>query len=678
MIFSLVLPGLVVFLFAILAPICLSVYYGFTDYTGMGSMNFIGMANYRELITDKAFWLSMRNSLLLAIGFICIQHPIAIIVAAVLDKLGGKAEGVFRCIYFIPNVISVAVIAYLWKFIYNPDFGLLNNVIKAFGGKGDINWFSTQNAIWSVLIVLIWHGFGWGMSVRKKLILYSYLTITPVLLVICLALIAHNYRQVRDERLENDRVSVHALAESWNMQQTDIKDFSTYICVNQEIHELLTCDNPEKKNENSRLWMDDAPMGIVQDMVALKGHIKTVAIYPENGVRPYLRGMDGSVNLATTDELRHAPIYQVAKNSENGMVWAHVEKGNEQIYEMNRTDKIVLYREIRNLAQKKTLGHITIGVSQEYFTSLSENALRSDEALLVLDRNGGVLSSVGNVDEQLAEYLQSEDFVKADYRKRADHFGYGSYEVICMQLEKNASIICKIVPRYNVQTQIREAAYMPLLLLLGMLLALLPLLVIISNVVTKPLLRLREAIVEVSTGDFDHQVEITTQDEIGEVAQCFNRMVNSIRELIEKNYVITLQEKESELAALQAQINPHFLYNTLDPLYWQAIEADNEDLAESILALSQLFRLVLNQGQSEVSVSHEIRDTGVGMRQDQIDALWEEEPNQYRKQRIGRYAIKNIRERLQRRYQGDFTLEIQSEIGKGTVVILTIPFEEEL
>ena len=590
------------------------------------------------------------------------------------------------------------------------------------------------------------------LSVRKKLILYSYLTITPVLLVICLALIAHNYRQVRDERLENDRVNVHALAESWNMQQTDIKDFSTYICVNQEIHELLTCDNPEKKNENSRLWMDEAPMGIVQDMVALKGHIKTIAIYPENGVRPYLRGMDGSVNLATTDELRHTPIYQVAKDSENGMVWAHVEKGSEQIYEMNRTDKIVLYREIRDLAQKKTLGHITIGVSQEYFTSLSENALRSDEALLVLDRNGGVLSSVGNVDEELAEYLQSEDFVKADYRKRADHFGYGSYEVICMELEKNASIICKIVPRYNVQTQIREAAYMPLLLLLGMLLALLPLLVIISNVVTKPLLRLREAIVEVSTGDFDHQVEISTQDEIGEVAQCFNRMVNSIRELIEKNYVITLQEKESELAALQAQINPHFLYNTLDSLYWQAIEADNEDLAESILALSQLFRLVLNQGQSEVSVSHEIelvsrylqiqkmrftkrleytieidpaishakipklilqpfvenaivhgfenldvacslsvrgthedgrirfeiKDTGVGMRQDQIDALWEEEPNQYRKQRIGRYAIKNIRERLQRRYQGDFTLEIQSEIGKGTVVILTIPFEEEL
>lgn len=164
-IFSLVLPGLIVFLFAILAPICLSVYYGFTDYSGMGSFNFIGLENYKNLLHDDVFWTSLRNSLLLAIGFICIQHPLAMIVAAVLDKLGGRAENFFRCVYFIPNVISVAVIAYLWKFIYNPDFGLLNNVIKLFGGKGDINWFGYNTAIWAVLIVLIWHGFGWGMLI---------------------------------------------------------------------------------------------------------------------------------------------------------------------------------------------------------------------------------------------------------------------------------------------------------------------------------------------------------------------------------------------------------------------------------------------------------------------------------------------------------------------------------
>lgn len=164
-ILSLVAPGIFVFLVAILAPVILSVYYGFTDYSGLGAPTFIGLENYKTLFQDKVFWISLRNSLFLAIGFICIQHPIAIVVAAVLDKLQGKAEGFFRCVYFIPNVISVAVIAYLWKFIYNPDFGLLNNILKMFGYTGKINWFSTENAIWSVLIVLIWHGFGWGMLI---------------------------------------------------------------------------------------------------------------------------------------------------------------------------------------------------------------------------------------------------------------------------------------------------------------------------------------------------------------------------------------------------------------------------------------------------------------------------------------------------------------------------------
>lgn len=73
----------------------------------------------------------------------------------------------------------------------------------------------------------------------------------------------------------------------------------------------------------------------------------------------------------------------------------------------------------------------------------------------------------------------------------------------------------------------------------------------------------------------------------------------------------------------------------------------------------------------------EITDTGIGMSQSQIDEIWEEEPDAYRKQRIGRYAIKNIRERLERRYKEDFILEIKSEVGKGTTVILELPCEEK-
>ncbi|MBO5460808.1 MAG: sensor histidine kinase [Ruminococcus sp.] len=590
------------------------------------------------------------------------------------------------------------------------------------------------------------------LSVKKKLIFYGYLTIAPVLILVCLVLLFYNYSKEMKERLENDLASVNTLADSINVLQTDVKEISTYICINTEIHNLLVADDPEEKNKNAKLWLEEAPMQLVQDMVALKGHIQTIAIYPTNGIRPYLRGMDGSAYLLDIEQVRETETYKETVISESGMIWKQVQKGHGDTYLTNRSDKVVLYREIFDLTQKKTLGYIIIGVKQERFQQLCENVVQGDkESVLILDKNGGELSRVGTLDEKVEGYLKSEEFIKQSYRERENHITYKDYEIVCNQMDANASIVCKIVPRYGLQMQILDIAYMPIMLMFAVLVALMPLLFIISDIFTKPLSALSEAINKFSTGDFQQRVEVETRDEVGQVAACFNHMVEDIRTLIDENYVITLREKESELAALQAQINPHFLYNTLDSLYWQATEDGNEEIAESILALSQLFRLVLSQGRKEVTVRQEmelvsrylqiqkmrftkrlnyelkieeeiwtaripkliiqpfvenaivhgfenvtspcqlsvqgkkagsylcfeIRDTGIGMRQDQIDAIWEEEPEYYRRQRIGRYAIKNIRERLELKYRENFKLEIQSDVGKGTVVTLMIPFVEE-
>ena len=159
------LPGLLTFVVAILAPIILSVYYSLTDYSGLGEAVYIGFRNYIDLFKDPIFRSSLRNSILLALGFILIQHPLAVFVAVKLDRLQGKAEGILRCVYFIPNVISVAVIAYLWKFIYNPSFGLLSKLLSFFGYQGTFDPLGPGNAIWAVLVVLVWHGFGWGMLI---------------------------------------------------------------------------------------------------------------------------------------------------------------------------------------------------------------------------------------------------------------------------------------------------------------------------------------------------------------------------------------------------------------------------------------------------------------------------------------------------------------------------------
>ena len=590
------------------------------------------------------------------------------------------------------------------------------------------------------------------LSVKKKLIFYGYLIITPVLFLICLVLLFYNYSKELNSRLDSDMSGVNTLAESIDVFQSEIKDYSTYICINTKVNNLLTADNVEELNKNSQIWLEDAPMQIVQDMISLKGHIKTIAIYPENGLRPYLRGMDGSVYIADISTVRETELYKQTFESDNKMLWKSVSRNSNNIYETNRADKIVLCREIVDLTKKKRLGYIVIGISKERFNDLCVNVVQNEhEGVVILDKNGGELIRSGAVDEKVEEYLKSEEFIKQNYKKRKSHFSYGNYEVICNQMSENASIVCKIVPSYGLQMQITNIVYMPVMLMLGVMLALLPLLVIISNLVTNPLRKLSEAIYKFSMGDFSQQVEVTTYDEVGEVAECFNRMVEDIKNLIDKNYVITLQEKESELAALQAQINPHFLYNTLDSLYWQAQGMGNEEIAETILALSQLFRLVLGQGKKEVTVAQEmelvsrylqiqkvrfnkrlnyevevdesvkkakipklivqpfvenaivhgfenvtipcrlrvtarragsyirfkIEDTGIGMRQDQIYEILEEETEKYAKQRVGRFAIKNIKERLQLKFHGNFELNIQSDVGHGTTVTLMVPFEEE-
>lgn len=591
-----------------------------------------------------------------------------------------------------------------------------------------------------------------GLSVKKKLILYGYMIIAPVLFVLCGVLVLYNYNNELEGRRQKDVGNVNALADSIQTLQDDIKNYSTYICINRDINTLLCSQNVNFLNQNAKLWLEEAPMQIVQDMIALKGTIKTIAIYPENGVRPYLRCMDGSSYISDFEDIKNSAVYQQTLDTDNGILWKRSEKNSHEIYTANRSDKIMLLREIRDISKKKTLGLIAIGVSDECFDLPAKTIIQGEEeGVLILDKFGGILNKTGNVPDELLQYLESDNFINQNYKTRESNFIYGDYNIICNQKSLNSSIICKIAPRYNLQMQLKDFAYIPLTLLFGFLLGLLPLLIIISNIVTRPLRKVSEAIKQVSVGDFKQKVEVQTTDEVGEVACCFNKMVDDIANLINENYVITLRERESELLALQAQINPHFLYNTLDSLYWQATEAENEEIAESILALSQLFRLVLNQGNEYVTIGQEmelvsrylqiqkmrfskklnysiliddkikrvhipkliiqpfvenaivhgfenvstpcaltvtvkaegekicfeIKDSGIGMRQDQIDAIWEEDTGKYAKQRIGKYAIKNVRERLKLRYHDKFELFISSEVGKGTTVIIYIPYERE-
>ena len=162
----LVTPAVAVILFAIIAPITLSVYFSLTSWSGFGAVKPIGLANFDKILFhDPIFWRSLLNALLLAVVTLAIQNPVAFFVAALLTKLPQKRSRPFRTVFFIPAVLSLVVVTKLWVNIFSPSYGLLNKALDGLGLKIlTTSWLTNvHTALWSVIFIVIWQGFGWAL-----------------------------------------------------------------------------------------------------------------------------------------------------------------------------------------------------------------------------------------------------------------------------------------------------------------------------------------------------------------------------------------------------------------------------------------------------------------------------------------------------------------------------------
>lgn len=124
-------PVAILFVLFFLYPLIFTAVSSFTRWRGIGGMQFNGLANYRRLLGDESFLLAVRNNFVWALASGFIQVPLALVVALILTRkpFGWK---LLRTAYFLPNVISTVAIAMMWIQIYNPNYGLLNQVLAPF------------------------------------------------------------------------------------------------------------------------------------------------------------------------------------------------------------------------------------------------------------------------------------------------------------------------------------------------------------------------------------------------------------------------------------------------------------------------------------------------------------------------------------------------------------------
>lgn len=128
--------------------------------------------------------------------------------------------------------------------------------------------------------------------------------------------------------------------------------------------------------------------------------------------------------------------------------------------------------------------------------------------------------------------------------------------------------------------------------------------ILISSMISKPVKRLESLMEEAEKGNLDVAIDFDSRDEIGMLSQRFNNMITKIKHLMEEVVIEQEAKRKTEFKALQAQINPHFLYNTLDSIIWMA-EENKEEVVIMADALAKLFRLSLSKGEEIIPVTHE-------------------------------------------------------------------------
>ena len=273
-------------------------------------------------------------------------------------------------------------------------------------------------------------------------------------------------------------------------------------------------------------------------------------------------------------------------------------------------ETISLSREIQDYEDGTFLGVILINLNMNKITEICDSFQENTSgALGILNESGEAVylnGDAGNVAVQdidmkeLSEIL--EQYPENSFRIR---LGGTKYLITKERMDSTGWYLINIVPYSWLLSDLWKISMVIVLAVAGTLVVtLLSLDRILTNVI-QPLKKLERHMARVTIENMNEQVNITTDDEIGHLAGNFNSMLERIENL--KEQVVEEQEdkRRYELQALQAQINPHFLYNTLDSIIWMA-ETQDSNIVAMTEALAKLFRISLNKGNEEILLKKEI------------------------------------------------------------------------
>lgn len=343
-----------------------------------------------------------------------------------------------------------------------------------------------------------------------------------------------------------------------------------------------------------------------QFRIILKGRsdIKNIGLVCDEGNSLFNTGYqteNPDLDLSTQEWYKKA----VESRGESILTSSHV----QHVIEGERPWVITMSRGIANLVgSRASKGAVFIDLNYSAISELcDQNSIGDKGYVFIVDQDGNIVYHPQQ--QQLYNELQTEN-IDAVMNAKTDTVtvGKGEHEKI-YTISRSEKTGWTVVGCMNVAELLkgsRQAQRVYVVCAAGLIVLALILSRLLARNITYPIQRLRDSMKKVQTGEFPTiDLEVSSENEIGSLTKSFNVMTHRIQELMAQNIHEQEQKRKSELKALQSQINPHFLYNTLDSIIWMAEGKKNEEVVLMTASLARFLRQSISNEDELVSIGQE-------------------------------------------------------------------------
>jgi two-component system sensor histidine kinase YesM len=437
-----------------------------------------------------------------------------------------------------------------------------------------------------------------GLGIRQK-IFVSFLLLISFCLFTTMYLISTRVSDViRDKTVNYSLQLVNKTMENIEYYLLDTQYLAKNIALDEQVNQkVIELSEKTTVDNRSRVQLDS----MLNKYKYLKTYITDITLVNdnENGSIIYNAVYDDKYPIAEQN------WYRQFRESSAESLFSKVHKSIVRDTTMSSLDTFTYLLKVYD-PQRPTRYLYTISIE------LDSRVI--DDALSQLNSNEGWINRVYNADHQLMNGNEGpalqDTLTLSNQNDGASNLnvriGNDKYTLLQSGSKDYSWRLISLVPQKAIMFEANSIQIF--IAMIGLVLLLLAVFLSnrISKSITRPLMQLMKAIKEIEKGNFDFKSNVNTGDEIKALNDVIHSMVFNIKELLVRNKEEEQAKRKAELTALQAQINPHFLYNTLESLNWYAVRKKEPEISEVITNLGKFFRISLSKGSPFITIEQEI------------------------------------------------------------------------